>query len=32
VVGYDFLGCENVVVVVEYEEKLLLHLLMEANK
>ncbi len=27
-----FLGCENVVVVVEYAEKLLLPLLMEANK
>ncbi len=32
-VGYNFLGCENVVVVVvEYEGKPLLHLLMEANK
>jgi len=27
-----FLGCENVVVVVEYDEKILLPLLMEANK
>jgi hypothetical protein len=27
-----FLGCENVVVVVEYDEKLLFFLLMELNK